>query len=132
MLKFYVVDKNYINYLKQYDQRIINKVVCGIVFTNNEINYYAPISHDVYKSSYDISIFAKINLSRMFPAEQAVLTEIPIKDDSDFRIYQINEKDIKRQAEKIYMMIQYNRHRNKDLCCNFQFLESIYRNYQQN
>ncbi len=56
MLKFYDIDKEYINFLKTFDKQVPNiayssnnKFVCGIVLEVNGIKYYAPISHKTDK-----------------------------------------------------------------------------------
>jgi hypothetical protein len=50
-LRFYDVDKDYIDLLSKYDSKLpaisynkYDKFVCGIVLDINDINYYAPIS----------------------------------------------------------------------------------------
>ena len=50
-LKWYVVDKEYVSYLKKFDDKVENinyterlKPYIGILITINEINYYVPIS----------------------------------------------------------------------------------------
>lgn len=50
-LKWYIADKDYISYLKQYDDKVENinysaklKPYIGIVVNINEFNYYVPIS----------------------------------------------------------------------------------------
>ncbi len=50
-LKWYIVDKDYVNYLRKYDNKVENidytdklKPYIGILVTINEINYYVPIS----------------------------------------------------------------------------------------
>ena len=50
-LKWYIVDKEYVSYLKQYDDKVENinystklKPYIGIIININEFNYYVPIS----------------------------------------------------------------------------------------
>ena len=50
-LKWYIVDKDYVNYLRRYDSKVENidyadklKPYIGILVTINDINYYVPIS----------------------------------------------------------------------------------------
>ena len=50
-LKWYVVNKEYVNYLKQYDDKVENidyssklKPYIGIIININEFDYYVPIS----------------------------------------------------------------------------------------
>ena len=47
-LKWYVVDKEYVSYLKEFDNKVENidyrfKPYLGIIIAINEINYYVPI-----------------------------------------------------------------------------------------
>lgn len=56
MLKFYDINPEYVNYLRQFDNRIPNivyeannKFVCGIVLSVNKHNYFAPISSSTAK-----------------------------------------------------------------------------------
>lgn len=87
MLKFYDVDENYIDFLKQYDEQVpnikydsVNKFVCGIVLQVNGIDYVAPISHNtkVVKTSLPVyckgKIISIIRFSFMFPAKFEYLT----------------------------------------------------------
>ena len=69
-LKWYVVDKEYVSYLKEFDNKVENidysnrfKPYLGIIITINEINYYVPISsvkEKHYKMNEDID-FIKIS-----------------------------------------------------------------------
>lgn len=50
-LKWYIVDKEYVNYLKKYDNKVENitynarlKPYIGIIISINKFNYYVPIS----------------------------------------------------------------------------------------
>ena len=89
MIKFYDIDKNYINYLKTIDNKIPNiecsinnKFVCGIVLNINNINYYAPISSrkEIQRTNFPIynkhnDIIATIRFCFMFPAIASLLVE---------------------------------------------------------
>jgi protein AbiQ len=52
MINFYTVSKEYIKYLKNFENKIPNveykdrkdKFFCGVVLTINNLNYFAPIS----------------------------------------------------------------------------------------
>lgn len=127
MIKFYDVDKNYINFLKTIDSQIPNieyegnnKFVCGIVLTINNINYYAPISHMTNRQRTNIQItengrvLSTIRFSFMFPAMENVLT---VKDFSviaqnnqqyadllsaEYRFCRTHEAEIYNKALQVY------------------------------
>lgn len=153
-MKFYYVEKDYISYLKKYDSKIPNfdydthkKFVCGVVFNINNINYFAPISHNIdkYRSSYIIrnnnKPISSIRLSFMFPVDMKNLeivnfSELKKEDYNYYRLvvseYQIcnKEKDkIKNKAERVYYNSQINNHILNKVCCDFKKLEEAMRNY---
>lgn len=85
-LKWYIADKDYISYLKQYDDKVENinysaklKPYIGIVVNINEFNYYVPISsaklkHYKIKEGMDFikimqadKIIGVLNLNNMVP-----------------------------------------------------------------
>lgn len=48
-LKIYYLDENYINYLGKYDSKVaynkkMTRPYVGVVYTFNELNYFAPLS----------------------------------------------------------------------------------------
>ncbi len=85
-LKWYIADKDYISYLKKYDDKVENinysaklKPYIGIVVNINEFNYYVPISsakskHYKIKEGMDFikimqadKIIGVLNLNNMVP-----------------------------------------------------------------
>ena len=81
-LKWYIADKEYVNYLRQFDEKVENidyntklKPYIGILITINEFNYYVPISSakekhykiregmDFIKIMQDDKIIGVLNLS---------------------------------------------------------------------
>ena len=87
-MKWYVVDKKYVNYLKEFDDKIENinyndklKPYIEILLIIDEINYYVPISsvkEKHYKMKEDIDfikimqndrILGVLNLNNMIPID---------------------------------------------------------------
>lgn len=103
-LKWYIVDKDYINYLRKYDNKVENidyanklKPYIGILVTINEINYYVPISSakgkhykikegmDFIKLQEDNKIVGVLNLNNMVPILDNNVTELKYKDIEKYR-----------------------------------------------
>lgn len=154
MIKFYDVDKNYINFLKTIDSQIPNieyegnnKFVCGIVLTINNINYYAPISHMTNRQRTNIQItengraLSTIRFSFMFPAMENVLT---VKDFSviaqnnqqyadllsaEYRFCRTHEAEIYNKALQVYKIGCNKNHVLNYTCCDFKKLEEHYLEY---
>lgn len=154
MIKFYDIDKNYINFLKTIDSQIPNieyegnnKFVCGIVLTINGINYYAPISHMTNRQRTNLQItengrvLSTIRFSFMFPAMENVLT---VKDFSviaqnnqqyadllsaEYRFCRTHEAEIYNKALQVYKIGCNKNHVLNYACCDFKKLEEHYLEY---
>ena len=85
-LKFYEIDNDYIQYLKQYDNKIPdityssnNKFVLGIVLRMDHYHYFAPISSFAIQQQTNLVIknnsraISSIRFSFMFPIPIEVL-----------------------------------------------------------
>ena len=153
MLKFYDIDKKYIEFLKGFDNKIPNisydsndKFVCGVVLNINDVNYFAPISHNttVYKTSFPIThkndVIATIRFSFMFPADMSVLKEKKFDThnnkyedllDIEWRDCNKHEKEIKQKALQVYKIGCNPHHRLNRNCCNFKLLEEKYKQYEK-
>lgn len=154
MLKFYDIDKEYINYLKTFDKQVPNityssnnKFVCGIVLEVNGIKYYAPISHKTDKQQTNLQIFdngrpiSTIKFSFMIPAYSEVLKlknfkEIAKSDPNYAALLQAEYSycsshitDIKNKALSVYRIGCNKNHRLNYTCCNFKLLEKHYLEY---
>ncbi len=103
-LKWYIVDKDYVNYLRKYDNKVENidyanklKPYIGILVTINDINYYVPISSakekhykikegmDFVKIQEDNRIVGVLNLNNMIPILDNNVTELKYKDIENYR-----------------------------------------------
>lgn len=154
--KFYDVDKNYINYLKTYDSKVPNisysnndKFVCGVLFTINDLNYFAPISsfnkqqrsNILIKNSRN-EVTSSIRFSFMFPVPDNL---VKMKDFSkeDYKYKRLlmdelkfcnkNYDKIVSKAKYIYNTVINNSDENmRENCCNFKLLEFKCKEYINN
>ena len=155
MLKFYDIDKNYINFLKTIDTQVPdieyssnNKFVCGIVLEINGVKYYAPISHKTDKQQTNLQIFDKgrpistIRFSFMIPAYDEVLKIKDFKSiaqsdpnyaallHAEYSYCSSHLNDIKAKALAVYNIGCNKNHRLNYTCCDFKKLEEHYTEYK--
>lgn len=154
MIKFYDVDKNYINFLRSIDRQIPkfdysthDKFVCGIVLSVGDVNYYAPISHfnKQQKTNFPIydkgSIISTVRFCFMFPVPSDVLT---IKDfkaiaktdvhyadllNTEYNYCKSHIDDLLKKANDVYRIGCNKNHFLNHTCCDFKKLEKEYTNY---
>ena len=112
-LRWYVVNKDYINYLQQYDNKVENidykvklKPYIGIIIKINNFNYYVPISSfkekhykikedmDFIKLTQNNKILGVLNLNNMIPILDEDIFILKYKDIEKYRDF-ISEKDKK-------------------------------------
>lgn len=103
-LQWYIINKDYINYLKKYDSKVQNidyyntsKPYIGIIFCINEFNYYVPVSSvkqkhylmseyiDFMKVTDNNQILSVINLNNMIPIPINELTLLNYDEISQFK-----------------------------------------------
>lgn len=149
MLKFYDIDPEYANYLRQYDQRVPNisyktknKFVCGIVLSISGHSYFAPISSNTDRQKTSILItnaagkaLASIKFSFMFPAPDKVITPKDFKAirsadpsyanllEKEYAFCKKNEQAIRNKALRVYQMGCNPEHPLHKHCCDFRLLE---------
>ena len=154
-LKLYYIQNNYIEYLRNYDNRIpynknLTRPYIGIVYTYKEINYFAPLSSpktkhkrikdnavDVFK--LDKGNLGVININNMIPVPKEVLTEVlPLVTDEKYKILLENQLTfINNHKSKLYSkVLQFqSRYRKGFLSnnilnrCNINLLEEKYIQY---
>ena len=90
-LKWYIVEKEYVNYLRRFDNKVENinyndrfKPYLGIIVAIEEINYYVPISSvkdKHYKMNEDLD-FIKINENDRILGVLNLNNMIPIGDEN--------------------------------------------------
>ena len=154
MIRFYDVDKNYINFLRGIDRQIPNlsyephdKFVCGIVLEVNGINYYAPISHFNTPQKTNIPIYDKdkvistVRFCFMFPAPSEVLKEKNFKAisttdekyanllNTEYEYCKNHMDDLQKRAKSVYKIGCNKNHYLNHTCCDFKKLESEYSKY---
>ena len=110
-LKWYVVEKEYVSYLKKFDNKVANieyndrfKPYLGIIITINEMNYYVPISSvkekhykmnediDFIKINKDDRILGVLNLNNMIPIDNENVTILRYIEIEDYREFK-NDKE---------------------------------------
>ena len=110
-LKWYVVDKEYVSYLKEFDNKVENidysnrfKPYLGIIITINEINYYVPISsvkEKHYKMNEDIDfikisendrILGVLNLNNMIPIDNDSVKNLKYSEIEKYRNFKTNKE----------------------------------------
>lgn len=114
-MNWYVVDKDYIKYLIQFDSRVGYveygdklKLHIGILMTINNFHYYVPVSsakskHHRMSNSLDFHklqdcntgyLHAVLNLNNMIPVPDSCVTQIKYNQIEQFRFFH-NEKEKK-------------------------------------
>lgn len=110
-LKWYIVDKEYVSYLKEFDNKVENidysnrfKPYLGIIITINEINYYVPISsvkEKHYKMNEDIDfikisendrILGVLNLNNMIPIDNDSVKNLKYSEIEKYRNFKTNKE----------------------------------------
>lgn len=156
--KLYYISDNYIDYLRQFDNKIrFNKSnrrpYVGIVYTYNNFNYFAPLATPKQKHKYinkhaiDIWLIKDgklgvINFNNMIPAPINELTEIiPTITDKKYKNLLVNQlSEINKNREIISKKIRHFQHQynNNRLdsnilkrCCDFRLLEQKCKDYSK-
>ena len=149
-LYFYEVSDEFIEYLSQYDKKIMYSKVetrkfkrkyIGILLRVNDLNYIAPLSsfkekHNGMKDGIDfIKIGNKsvINLNNMFPVLLEEITKVIIEEERDVNYKQLLRdeynicipkfKKILRNARVLYNQVVKYKMPIRKRCCDFRKLE---------
>ena len=120
-MNWYVVNKDYIRYLIQFDSRVGYveygeklKLHVGILLTVNNCHYYVPISsakpkHQRMSNSLDFHklqdsdtgyLYAVLNLNNMIPVPDSCITQLKYNQIEQFRPFS-NEKE---KNDYIYLL----------------------------
>ena len=120
-MNWYVVDKDYIRYLVQFDSHVGYveygeklKLHVGILLTVNEHHYYVPISsakpkHKRMSNSLDFHkiqdenngyLYAVLNLNNMIPVPDSCVTQLKYDQIDQFRSFDNG----KEQNDYIYLL----------------------------
>lgn len=149
-LKIYYLDDDYIDYLRQFDNKVAynknsTRPYVGIVYTINELNYFAPLSSPKPKhlkmSNKAIDVFkidngklGIININNMIPTPLECISEVlPTINDIKYKILIENQTTFinnhkKELFKKVkHFVAQYDKDylpsSVKDRCCDFKLLE---------
>ena len=120
-MDWYIVDKGYINYLKQFDSRVGYveygdriKLHVGILLTVGKFNYYVPISsakpkHQRMSNSLDFHklqdettgyLYAVLNINNMIPVPRDCITQLKYNQVQNYRSFD-SEKE---RVDYIYLL----------------------------
>lgn len=151
-LKFYEVDREYIQYLRENgDNKIPNidyknhkKFFCGIVLTINNFNYFAPVSSynkknhtsflimDKSKNTNEPKAISSLRFSFMFPCPIEYLSQKDFSKEEEkyrnllrkeLRYCNINRERIMKLANEVYKLGLREESRKRFNICNFKKLE---------
>lgn len=152
ILKFYEVDREYIQFLKENgDDKIPNieykkhnKFFCGIVLTINNFNYFTPVSSynkkvhtafiikDKDRENNELRPISSLRFSFMFPCPIEYLNQKDFsKEDKKYQVLlrkelrycNANVEKIKKIANEVYKLGLNENTRRKFNICNFKKLE---------
>lgn len=120
-MNWYVIDKDYIKYLMQFDSRVGYveygerlKLHIGILLSVGKFHYYVPISsakpkHQTMSNGLDFHkledestgyLYAVLNLNNMIPVPDNCVTQLKYNRIEDFRSFR-NEKE---KTDYIYLL----------------------------
>lgn len=126
-MKWYALNKEYIDYLKQFDNTVPNsnyenhmKCYIGVVLENDGVYYFAPLSSFkpkfiTLKNDMDFfkivnpetkKIYGAININNMLPVCKGCYSEITYDNLSDFRSF-FNEREKKQYWKLLNRELQY-------------------------
>ncbi len=144
-LNWYVVNKDYITYLKKFDSRVENidygenrvKPYIGIVFSFNNRNYYVPISsskpkHNSMSEKVDFiklknsrdRLIGVINLNNMIPVSNNDVTKLNYNEISKYKNFQSLEEE-KKYVSLLRMQLSVINSRIETICSSAKRLYEI-------
>jgi len=112
-MDWYIIDKDYVKYLHNYDNRVENidygektKPYIGIILKINDFNYYVPVSsakpkHRNWKNSVDLfkiednsGLFGVLNINNMIPVSDEYLTKLKYSEIEKYRSFNSESEKI--------------------------------------
>jgi len=154
--KLYYIDENYINYLRNFDSNVFynkdsSRPYIGVVYTYNELNYFAPLASpkpkhiDINPKAIDIfkvknGELGVVNINNMIPSPIETLTEVlpTITDEKYKKLLEGQLTFLNNNKAKLMKKINHfqNMYRKGHLfpnilerCCNFPLLEEKFGEY---
>ncbi|MDW0111520.1 type III toxin-antitoxin system ToxN/AbiQ family toxin [Sporosarcina aquimarina] len=150
---FYEVDYNYIEYLKEIDDKVPDikygendKFFCGVVTEVNGFKYFAPISSFTRKQKTNLMIYnsnqetiASIRFCFMIPVDAKYLKIKSIEQVStdhykkllstELSFCRKNKTRIQKAANRVYAYGTNPDHQQYNNCCDFKKLEEMAKKY---
>lgn len=158
-LYFYSIDKKYVDYLREYDQKVPNanyheigaheKLYCGVVIFIGTKPYFAPLSHETSNSQSSTIIkhkngekIASLRLKFMIPViDNSLLKVKKIEEENDSKYQGLlseeltycrqHKDEITKKAKIVYSNTVNKKQKFETFCCNFEVLEQAAENYKQ-
>ncbi|EHK2346899.1 type III toxin-antitoxin system ToxN/AbiQ family toxin [Clostridium perfringens] len=154
-LKFYGIEKAYLNFLKQHDPKVPNqdyktndKFFCGVVLEIDGFKYFVPVSH--YNKQDNTNFVIKNNKGQaisslrfcfMIPVPEQYITYKDFSKETDKKYVKLldteieycrqNQEEISKKALKVYKIGCNSRHPLNRYCCDFKKLEEVQAMYNK-
>lgn len=156
--KLYYIKDEYIKFISEFDKKVLynkngTRPYIGIVFIQNDITYFAPLSSpkpkhllmsnkkpDIYKiKDGELGI---INLNNMVPTPKSELILINMESQENQKYIKLLKEQINflnnrkfkvvNKAKKLYKLYKENNLISpiKNRCCNFMLLETKYEEWE--
>lgn len=155
MLSFYYVNKDYVDYLRQFDSKVPtlnydthDKFFCGIVLNVGEIKYYVPVSHDTSRQQTSLLIYdgvraiSSLKFAFMIPVPISKINRIDFNEiaktdtkyadllRAEYSYCSSHRNEIYNKASSVYRIGCNKNHRLSGVCCDFKKLEEKYTDYK--
>lgn len=159
MISFYEIDDDYIDFLRQFDRKILStkdghrkysRKYIGIMMHNRDYKYFIPLSS--YKPIYDnmyeskslkkIGDMAVLRINNMIPVINGVIHRVDFNSiadlnykyllQSEYRIIKNREKEIRTDSRIVYYYRLNDKNKDKglyNLCCDYKLLEEKSKEY---
>lgn len=143
MIGLYEIDDKYIEYLRQFDKKVLSpktedrkhtRKYIGVIFNNKEYQYFIPLSSykpEVYDDMYEspslkkIGDLAVLRINNMIPVIESVVHKINFSNEKDFkyrsllqseyRILKNREREIRTDSRIVYYYRTNEKNNNKGL-----------------
>lgn len=151
-LKFYEINKSYLNFLKTYDSKVPNqdykindKFFCGVVLEIDGFKYFVPVSHYNKQDNTNFVIkhkgnsIASLRFCFMIPVSEEYITYKDFSKEDDKKYVKLldteieycrdHQEEILKKALKVYKIGCNDRHPLNKYCCDFKKLEEVQNMY---
>ncbi|MDU4727671.1 type III toxin-antitoxin system ToxN/AbiQ family toxin [Clostridium sp.] len=146
-LRFYDIDKDYLDYLHNYENKVPkhnyeehDKFFCGIVLEIENFKYFAPVSSFSIRQATNMLIVdnnevkGSLRFCFMIPVVDGVIEERDFSKEErkyrdllekEYKFCSENEELIREKALKVYKIGTSYNHPLKRTCCDFKKLEEV-------